>query len=196
MGSNHPSNPTSVDTPTSPILSSIPLENGLDIHDPGFTIYSDTSPRPAPFPLTPESRRPSRALSNPPLLALDASAHIPSSPGSVLSLNSQIEDQENVPPSLSHSAASTPSKSRSSLASPTSKRSSVSVEDEWTPGSRSRRTIERSKLGLESFISRAVEETDDAEVDGGEELTPGRKVVRRRQVESGRKMLMREVNRI
>lgn len=186
-----PSPPISAESvlpPTSPILNTEILENEQDVHAVGFTIYTDDAPLVVGL-LTPVSKR--LHTYNPPL-AHDAIDHIPSSPASsIRSYHSQYdEDQENIPPALSYSASSTPSKRSSTTFSPSSKRS-LSVEEDWTSnsGSRHRRTIERSKLGLESVIGHQEEEEE-------EELTPGRRILRRVDVQSAKGKMSREVNRI
>lgn len=161
----------------------ITFDPNVDLHDPGFEIYLDTTIPRSNFPL-----------------AFDAEAFDPSSPASSSRSFVYNEDQENIPPALS--TTSTPSKafkgSRSTLASPSSSRySQFDLDDEYllatgSPGSgrlRSR-ALERSKLGLGNIVGEYDDEDDELDT---QTLTPGS--VTKRDLR-GKAKLFREVDRI
>ena len=187
-----------------PATHTIPnVDNNINIHDPGFAFFSDATSHRTTNGVgigTPDSRRhhpyPTLTSTSNPPLALDSSPVSSSrSYGSVYD-----ENQENIPPPLS--TTSTPSKhsSSSTISSPSSRHSKSYIDDDNalpSPGSgRNRtRTIERSKLCLETSIVTRNGNVDEGEDEDAEELTPGR----RESANNGRKgkaKLAREVDRI
>ena len=175
--------------PSSSILPT-PTENGadLDSHDPGFLVYPDPLSTIGVGIGTPKSRRTTSDMPPPPL-AMDAGLHIPSSPSSsIASSIKRLEDQENIPPSLS----STPAKASTPGSTKTAKSKSGGAwydDDETIAGvqgvvgiivaessgargiSGSRRT---GKSKLAQVIAGEMEEDPEEGEDDGEELTPGR----------------------
>ena len=194
---NAPSSST-IDSPSTPTLPSLPIVAAVDIHEVGFTIYSDES-LPGSYGVgigTPDSHKHrSESISNPPL-ALDAIGHIPSSPASSCrSYASQYdENQENIPPAYyaSSSNAGSPSKYPASLCSTPSHL----TDDEYylSTGSGRKRTLERSKLATESIVRQPSGILPEAIAsDEEDELTPGKRNVEKGK---GKAQMAQEVDEV
>ena len=197
-GDNIPSSSSTINSPSTPTLPSLPMVATADIHDVGFTIYTDES-LPGSYGVgigTPDSHKHrTQPVPNPPL-ALDAIGHVPSSPASSCRSYGSLydENQENIPPApyASSSNSGSPSKYPASLCSTPSH---VTDEEYYlSTGSGRKRTIERSKLATQSIVrqpSGTLPEMTANEED--DELTPGKRTIEKGK---GKAQMAQEVDEV